>query len=197
MEAPKDNLSRVGSAANGADDREAHSKFWIAAYTRPKSERKAANDIAKDPHTNISTYAPTQKKIKQWSDRKKEVETVVIPMIIFAEVSGDEDILTVKRHPLIIKVLSLPGHREAAHIPYEQIERLRFMLNKSEDAVEFVEGDFKKYDRVKVVKGKLAGLEGVVQRTSEREAFIVVNIDILGGARVSVDPSELEILKQQ
>lgn len=194
MEAPKDNLSRVESTANGADDREAHSKFWIAAYTRPRSERKAANEIANDSDMRIATYAPTQKLLRQWSDRKKAVETVVIPMIIFAEVSDDEDILTVKRHPLIRKVLTYPGQREAAHIPNEQIEQLRFMLRKSEVAVEFVECDFKKYDRVKVVKGKFAGLEGVVQKTSYGETFIVVQVDILGGARVSVDPSELELM---
>ncbi len=197
MEAPKDNLSKIGPAANVADDREAHPKFWIAAYTRPKSEKKAANDIAKAPNTHIRTYAPTQNVVRQWSDRKKIVEAVVIPMIIFAEVSDEEDIQTVKKHPLIIKVLSLPGHREAAHIPKEQIEQLRFMLSKSENAVEFVEGEFKKYDRVKVVKGRLSGLEGVVERTLTGESFIVVRIDILGGARVSVDPSELELLKNK
>lgn len=178
-----------GSAVNVTDDREARSKFWIAAYTRPKSEKKAATELAKNP--GIGTYAPTQVVIKQWSDRKKKVEVVVIPMVIFAEVSSDEDILTIKKHPLILKILTLPGRKEPAQIPSKQIEQLKFMLNESEEPVEFVKVNFKVSDEVKVVRGHLSGLEGVVQRTSDGQAFIIITIDLLGGAKASVNESDV------
>lgn len=54
------------------------------------------------------------------------------------------------------------------------------MLNESNEPVEFVKGDFKVSDEVKVVRGHLAGLEGVVQRTSDGQAFIIIAIDLLG-----------------
>ena len=181
------------STVNVTDDREARSKFWIAAYTRPKSEKKAATELAKNP--GIGTYAPTQIVIKQWSDRKKKVEVVVIPMVIFAEVSTDEDVLTIKKHPLILKVLTLPGRKMPTQIPSKQIEQLKFMLSESEEPVEFVQGNFKVSDEVKVVRGHLAGLEGVVQRTSDGQSFIIITIDLLGGAKASVDPSDLELLQ--
>lgn len=177
---------------NGTDDREARPKFWIAAYTRPKSEKKAASELFKI--SNIETYAPTQTVIKHWSDRKKKVEVVVIPMVIFAEVSTDEDILTIKKHPLILKILTLPGRKEPAKIPSKQIEQLKFMLNESNEPVEFVQGDFKVSDEVKVVRGHLAGLEGIVHRTSDGQAFIIIAIDLLGGAKASINPSDLELL---
>lgn len=182
------------SPANGTDDREARSKFWIAAYTRPRSEKKAAAQLAQNPNFPIGTYVATQTQIREWSDRKKKVESVVIPMVIFAEVSSEAEILEVKKHHLIIKVLTFPGKKESAHIPDKQIEQLKFMLNKSDEPVEFVEGDFKIYDKVKVVDGKLAGLEGVVIRTADGNTKLVILIDLLGGASMIINPTNLELI---
>lgn len=180
------------SSANGTDDREARSKFWIAAYTRPKSEKKAASELSKI----MTTYVATQTLIRQWSDRKKKIESVVIPMVIFAEVSSEDEILSVKKHPLVLKVVTLPGQKQAAHIPTKQIERLKFMLEESENPVEFIQGKIKVSDPVRVIRGNLLGLEGVVDRTPDGKAFIIVTIDILGGAKVSVNLSDLELVKQ-
>ena len=97
----------------GTDDREACSKFWIAAYTRPRSEKKAALELSK---FGIETYVATQKQLKIWSDRKKYVDVPVIPMVIFVNITGNQ-ILRVKQHPLIIKIISQPGKNALAHIP--------------------------------------------------------------------------------
>lgn len=88
----KNNISELVPAVDVTDDREARSKFWIAAYTRPESEKKAASELSKI----MKTYVATQTPIRQWSDRKKEIESVVIPMVIFAEVSSEDEILYVK-----------------------------------------------------------------------------------------------------
>lgn len=181
------------SSANGTDGREACSKFWIAAYTRPKSEKKVASELKKNP--GIEIYAPTQTIVMQWSDRKKKIDVVVIPMVIFAKVSTEDEILAIKKHPLILKVLTLPGQKKPAHIPDNQIEQLKFMLNKSDELVEFVQGNFKVLDEVKVVRGHFAGLQGVVQRTSDGQSFVIITIDLLGGAKASVNSSDLELLQ--
>lgn len=180
------------SSFNGTDDREARSKFWIAAYTRPRSEKKAASELSKI----MTTYVATQTLIRQWSDRKKKIESVVIPMVIFAEVSSEDEILSVKKHPLVLKVLTLPGQKQVAHIPTKQIECLKFMLEESENPVEFIQGNIKASDPVRIIRGNLLGLEGIVDRTPDGKAFIIVTIDILGGAKVSVNLSDLELVKQ-
>lgn len=182
------------SSVNGTDGREACSKFWIAAYTRPRSEKKAASDLAKNSLYDISTYVATQTIVNQWSDRKKQMETVVIPMIIFAKVSTDEEILAIKKHPLILKVLALPGHRNPAHIPDFQIEQLQLLLKKAEEPVKFVQGNFKVSDTVKVINGRLAGVEGIVEHTSDGKSFITIIIDMLGGAKASINPADLELI---
>lgn len=175
---------------NVTDDREARPKFWVAAYTRPKSEKKAALELSEF----FNTYVATQTTLKQWCDRKKKVESVIIPMIIFAEVSSNDEILRLKKHPLITKVLSLPGQKEPAHIPNKQIELLKFMLNESEEPVEFIQNQITVSDRVRVVRGNLVGLEGYVETTSDGKTFIIIIVDILGGAKVSVTLSDLELI---
>jgi len=175
-------------SVNGTDDREACSKFWIAAYTRPKSEKKAASELGK----TINTYVATQTLLKQWSDRKKKVESVVIPMVIFAEISSDDELMTVKKHPLVLKVLTLPGQQKPAHIPCKQIEQLKFMLNETNRPVEFIQGVIKVSDAVRVVRGDLLGLEGVVEQASDGNTYIIITIDILGGAKVSISSNDLQ-----
>lgn len=90
--------------------------------------------------------------------------------------------------------MTLPGQKQAAHIPAKQIERLKFMLHKSENPANFIQGNIKLSDSVRVIRGNLLGLEGVVDRNPDGKIFIIVTIDILGGATVSVNLSDLELI---
>lgn len=176
------------SAVNGTDDREARSKFWIAAYTRPRSEKKAAQDLAKD----IEVYIPVQTVVKQWSDRKKKIDVPIIPMVIFAHVA-EEELLTIKKSPLILRILTLPGSKEPAKIPNNQIERLKFMLKEADLPVTFIEHPFNLTDTVIVTRGNLVGLIGKVERITDGKTKLIVCLDMLGGAMVEIDSSDLEI----
>ena len=97
--------SRDVSSVNGTDDREARPKSWIALYTRPRSEKKVRAYL---DSIGVENYLPVQHQIRQWSDRKKLVEVVVIPMVIFVLIDKSE-ISSIISNPLIIKPLSLPG----------------------------------------------------------------------------------------
>lgn len=186
-------ITPLKSTANVTDDREALPKFWIAAYTRPKSERKAASQLS--ANLGIDTYVPVQTVTKQWSDRKKKIDIVVIPMVIFAEVSSPSHLLSIKKHPLILKILTMPGQREAARIPYSQISQLRFMLDRSAAPVEFIPHSFNVSDPIRVVRGQLAGLTGTVDRTPDGHTYIIISIDLLGGAKAEVSQTDIELIK--
>lgn len=98
----ENNIPEFVSPVNGTDDREARPKFWIAAYTRPRCEKKAVAEIKK---LGIETYLPTQVQIRQWSDRKKKIETAIIPMVAFFYVDKTE-ISLIRNHALIIRIIS-------------------------------------------------------------------------------------------
>ena len=99
---------RFGSSVNGTDDREAHPKFWIALYTRPRSEKKVRAYL---DSIGIENFLPVQYQLRQWSDRKKLVEVVVIPMVIFVSADASE-IPNITHNSLIIKAFTPPRHRK-------------------------------------------------------------------------------------
>lgn len=180
------------STANVTDDREACSKFWIAAYTRPRSEKKAQSELNK---VGIETYVPIQRQLRQWSDRKKMVDVVVIPMVIFLRINN-EDMKSISSHPFIIKPITLPGEKRAAHIPTKQIDLLKYILGQSEIPVAFDSSIPQVYDTVRIARGKLMGVLGEVISVSESNMQLVIKIDLLGGARLTVPQKDIELLSR-
>ena len=53
---------------------------WYAIYTKPRNEKKVAENLAA---IGIESYCPIVTTLKQWSDRKKMVETPLIPSYVF------------------------------------------------------------------------------------------------------------------
>ncbi len=56
---------------------------WYVLYTKPKWEKKVADCLEK---SGIEVFCPMVSKIKQWSDRKKKVETPLIPSYVFVHI---------------------------------------------------------------------------------------------------------------
>lgn len=182
--------SRGVTPVDGTDDREARSKFWIALYTRPRSEKKVQHILDK---MGINTYLPIQKQMRQWSDRKKMIDVVVIPMVIFAHIEKC-DFLKVINHPLILKPITLPGHKEVTIIPNNQIEKLKYILDQSEIPAFFCPELFSVKQNVKIARGPLKGILGEVIDVKNDSAEIVILIDGLGGVKLTTNKTNLEIV---
>lgn len=173
-------------------DREAHSKRWIAALVQSCLEKKVGERLDK---LGVENYIPTQTVIRQWSDRKKKIERVVIPMIVF--IRTDE--MTERRlrmQTYIRKILSYPGQWKAAVIPDAQIDRLKFMLRHAESSVELLEQTLQVGEAIRVARGPLKGLEGEIYQVQPDKPMVAIRIDCLGYACVSIDKSDLEIIPQ-
>ena len=179
------------SPVHGTDDREAHPKHWVAALVQVRSEKAVGKKMEA---LHIENYVPTQWEIHQWSDRKKKVERVVIPLIVFIHA----DKATIKRlilHPFIHKLVSYPGQYAPAIIPDEQLERLRFMLRHSDTPVEMKEHVFKTGDRVRIARGPLKDLEGELCRMDDGKTMVAIQIECLGYACVSINKSDITELE--
>ena len=131
-------------------------KYWVAALVQMNMEKKVSAMLSKLGYPN---YVPTQTEIHQWSDRKKKIERVVIPMVVFVLVdNGEEKIL--RNNSFIYKFISYPGQKEAAIIPNEQIEKLKFMLHHADSAVEYAEHVYEIGEEIEIVRGPLKVLYG-------------------------------------
>ena len=151
------------------------------AYVQSCLEKKTAQRLAA---MGIECYLPVQSEIRQWSDRRKRVDCLVIPMMIFVHVTPQERPL-----PLSLQAVSrymvLRGESTPAIIPDEQMDRFRFMLDYSPEAVEMCSAPLAPGDAVKVIKGPLAGLEGELI-TVNGKSKVAVRLDMLGCAHVDV-----------
>jgi transcriptional antiterminator RfaH len=56
---------------------------WFALYTKPRNEKKVTETLAA---LGIEVYCPLVTTIKQWSDRKKKVESPLIPSYVFVKI---------------------------------------------------------------------------------------------------------------
>lgn len=180
--------SVIPSSAHGTDDREAHPKHWVAALVQIRSEKAVGKRLT---DLQIENYVPTQWELHQWSDRKKKVERVIIPMIVF--IHADKD--TIKKlvlHSFIHKFISYPGQNSPAIIPDAQLEQLKFMLRQSESPVEMKERVFKTGDHVRIVRGPLKDLQGELCRVESDKTMVAIQIECLGYACVSIDKSDIE-----
>ena len=161
----------------------AHAKYWVAALVKMNSEKKVSSELCRLGYHN---YVPTQIEVRQWSDRKKKVERVVIPMIIFVLVDREGE-SNLRKNPSIYKFISYPGQKDAAVIPNEQIEKLKFMLNNADSTVEFSDTVYEIGEEVEIVRGPLKGLYGELCYTEKGNPMLGVYVKLLGYSYVNVD----------
>ena len=191
MNITKSTEPRNSSSVNGTDDREACTKSWIALYTRPRSEKKVRDYLNS---IGIENYLPVQYQLRQWSDRKKLVEVVVIPMVIFVTIERPGT-FSIPSNPLILKPLyQIGSNKKPALIPDSQIERLKFILGQSDYPVTFDSTIFKVNDKVRIVRGPLMGLTGEVVNCDDKYLELAVPIGIRGAARLNIEKFNVEVL---
>ena len=65
---------------SGTGEGVAHSKRWYVALVRMHHEKKVSERLSK---MGIDSFVPVQQQIHQWSDRRKMVDTVLLPMMVF------------------------------------------------------------------------------------------------------------------
>ncbi len=126
---------------------------WLVCYTAPRSEKKA-DALLKAK--GIESFLPTQKVLKQWSDRKKWVVEPLFRSYLFVYITQSEEgaVLRTSGISRFVYYLGKP-----AVVPDKQIEDIRLLL-RNEVPVESIPSNLKKGDRVRVNSGPLMDLEG-------------------------------------
>lgn len=156
-------------------------KNWLVVCVQSNREKKTYERLMA---LGFESFLPLQEEIVQWSDRTKKVQRVVIPMVVFVRLNSSEYI-QVLRLPSVNRFMVLRGESTPALIPDSQMERFRFMLDYSEQAVEMCSGRLQPGEQVKVIKGPLTGLSGELI-TMDGKSKVAVRINMLGAALVEV-----------
>ena len=184
------NVCKLNSSfVNGTNDGEAYPKRWVAVLVQMNCEKKVAAKLDK---MGIANYVPVQQEEHQWSDRKKKIDRVVIPMVVFVRLAQEEEEDEFRKLSFILKFITYPGSKElATPIPDEQIEKLKFLLHNADAKVSIIE-NLKVGDKVRLVRGPMKGLEGELSYIEENKPIVAIRINGLGYACVSVERINLE-----
>lgn len=160
---------------------------WLVAYTKMHHERKVQERLSAQ---GIKSFLPIQTEIRQWSDRKKKVDRVLISMMIFVYVDKEEQ-LQVLQTPSVLRYLVLRGDRKPAVIPTDQMDRFRFMVDHAQGSVNFDTDCMQIGQEVRVVEGPLTGLVGKLVEIKGKSS-IAIQIDRVGCATVEMDAAMVE-----
>lgn len=140
--------------------------------TRPRAEKKVSEGLAK---SGITHFLPLQKQLRQWKDRKKQVDMVLFNAYLFVclEEQCRNDVFAV---PGVLKYLVAGGR--PCTISEEEIARIRRICQYESEIVasseEFVPGD-----EVTISGGPLKGLEGTLIE-KENAAYLSIRIEKIG-----------------
>lgn len=175
------------------------SRCWYVGIVGTNTEKASLEKLEK---LGVECYLPTQTEHKVWKNgRKAKVIRVVIPSTIFIRCTESERLKIVK-HPFIRRFMvnracTVPGssNHPVARIPEKEIELLRFMLEKSESPVVITDKPFKKSSTVRVIGGKLKGLEGEILNLNSSQTELVVALDLFGCAKLSIKSKDVELIE--
>lgn len=145
-------------------------KHWYAAYTRHNREFAVK---ARLDELGVENFLPTEELVKETPLGRKKVRVVLIHGMIFIRTDKMTSFSLINDHFLRIVYLKDIEGRHSLIIPDKQMEDFMFLLDVSANGVEILNKDLKPGDRVRVIKGPLAGLEGELMRIRGHKRVVV------------------------
>lgn len=150
------------------------SKNWYAVYTKSRAEKKVKIELE---IKGITHYLPLKKFQRQWSDRKKWVETPLISGYIFVYISPTEYDEVLKTDGVVCYVCF---EGKAAIIHKQQIENIKKLLQLQDQKIKLSRENFEKGDKIEIISGLLVGTKGKL-------------IDFKGKKKVAIELNQLNI----
>ncbi|UBM62726.1 UpxY family transcription antiterminator [Candidatus Sulfidibacterium hydrothermale] len=163
-------------------------KTWYALYVKSRNEKKVATELK---GLNIDYYLPLEKKLKQWSDRKKWVEEPLFRSYIFVHIEQKE-YYEVLRINGAVKYVSFEG--KAVAVPPRQIDAIKIYLQQKDPETDMNPSDWQEGKEVEVMSGKLTGLRGKLVKVNGKNR-VKVEIEVVGSAIIlNISRKQLRII---
>ncbi len=170
-------LAEVGQPSQG----------WYAAYTCSRHEKHVSRQLQQ---RRIECFLPLYRSTRHWKDRRKQIELALFPGYVFVRIPLQER-LRVLEVQGVVRFVSFNG--SPARLPEQEIEALRDGL---EQRVYAEPHPFLTVGcRVRVVRGPVAGMEGILIRRKHR-VRVVISLDaIMQSVALEVDAADVEVIR--
>ncbi len=131
-----------------------HQPAWHAVYVHSRAEKRVHEELK---YKGIESFLPLQRKLRQWSDRKKWVEMPLISGYVFVHI-------TRKHYDMVLQTDNVMQYvrfeGKAAIIRDQDIEILKRMLGQSDLDVEITRDELQPGTLVEIIAGPMMGVRG-------------------------------------
>ena len=177
-------LRSAKDAAQLATQTEPH---WYAAYTCAQHEKRVGEQLAQ---RDVEHLLPLYAAMHRWKDRRVRVDLPLFPGYVFVRLVL-RDRLRVLQVPGVVRLVGFGGLPSA--LPDDQIEILRSGVA---DRLHVEPHPFLAVGRrVRIVRGPLAGLEGILRRKKNGLRFVLSVELIQRSVAVDVDAADVQPLQ--
>jgi len=157
---------------------------WYAVYTCANREKRVAAEIGARA---VEHFLPVYSSVRRWKDRRVSLELPLFRGYVFVRLALCNR-LCVLQIPGIVRLVGFNG--QPAALPDQEIEILRSGLSQSLHAEphQFLTVG----RRVRIVRGPLKGMEGVLVRRRNRVRF-VISLDLIQRS-VAVEVEDTDVV---
>lgn len=161
-------------------------KAWHVLVTKGNHTKKVNSQLLLK---NIETYLPLTKRVRQWCDRRREVEMPIFGNYIFVNVNLKERLMALQTDGCARYVCF--GHGPAI-VREEEIANLKNVFDhvQNPEIVHYA----KEGDLVEIVRGPLRGVCGLVEKYKGKHRILVSVKTINHSIALDVDPADLKLV---
>jgi transcription antitermination factor NusG len=165
--------------------------YWYAARVRHNTEKRIKMFLEEK---EIEHFIPFHTVYREFNGKRVEKEAPLIPCWIFV-------------HTDYATALSIPGEagfavsyiyndetKRLRIIPDKQMEDFMFLLDLSDNIVRIPNNELRRGDRVRVIKGAFAGIEGELVRLKRHKRVVVRLEGLFSVATAYIPPGYLEMI---
>lgn len=152
-------------------ENEQNNRFWFVARTRAHQElsiKKHLDDFG------VESFVPVRDEVRIYGKRKRMVQKVQIPNMVFVHSSKEQAYSLINEHGLKISFLVDRLTRQTLVIPEKQMHDFKqvFAFSDSE-TVKISTENFAKGDKVQIIDGDFCGVEGELARISGKTHVLI------------------------
>lgn len=153
---------------------ETEEEGWYVAKTY-RQERKIKELLTR---MGVKHFIPFHETVKEIGGKRKKVEVPFISGLIFVHGCKKECISLINDYGYPMRYLRDFSSRSLLRVPGKQMEDFIYLVEQHENEIEVLPHDLRRGDRVRVVAGSFAGIEGELVRIAGHRR-VVVRIDNL------------------
>lgn len=146
---------------------EEKSSRWYALRVKSNFESQVALSLRS---RSIEEFLPSYKTRSRWSDRFKEIQRPLFPGYLFSYFQIDTQLLEVVKTPGIVQVVSI-SKGSPTPISQSEIDTIRRIVEST--ATIKPHPYLNTGDRVRIKRGPLAGLEGILTEFKKQYRLVV------------------------